>query len=156
MSRVASLFSQRVPLRIWLPVVIGCAVAGYVVSTLWPVRPTPSQPHIPRSEGPSQAPGTAPEEPTRTAGQLLRAIGSPGDVAGHHEQTPDDVGASVPPPRATKGTPPRARAARANHTVAKARRPQRTAQQPTKALSKSSSTGLKSIPLIGPVFSMFQ
>lgn len=78
MSRGASLFSRRVPLRIWLPIVIACAAAGYVASTLWPVRPIASQPDIPRSEGLSQAPVPASpvEEPTRTAGQLSRAPGS--------------------------------------------------------------------------------
>ena len=53
MSRVASLFSRRVPLRIWLPIVITCAVAGFVASTF---RAIPSTPHIPRSEGQGQAP----------------------------------------------------------------------------------------------------
>jgi hypothetical protein len=156
MSRVASLFSRRVPLRIWLPIVIACAVAGYVASTLRPVRPTADQPHTLRSERPSQAPVTSPEdehEPTMTAGQLSRAIGPPRDVVEHREQTPADVGAPVPPLRATKGT--RARASLAKHAVARASRPQRTAQQPAKAPS-TPSAGLKNIPLIGPVFSLFQ
>jgi hypothetical protein len=157
MSRVASLFSRRVPLRIWLPIVIACAVAGYVASTLRPVRPTADQ-QTPRSERPSQAPVTSPvdeHEPTMTAGQLSRAIAPPRDVVEHREQTPADVGAPAPPPRATKGKPPRTRAARAKHAVARASRPQRTAQQPAKAPS-TSSAGLKNIPLIGPVFSLFQ
>jgi hypothetical protein len=158
MSRGASLFSRRVPLRIWLPIVIACAAAGYVASTLWPVRPIASQPHIPRSEGPSQqAPVLASpmEEPTRTAGQLSRAIGPPREVA-QHDRAPKKVRESAPPPPATKGTlPRRARAARAGHSVARASRPQRTAQQPVKA-SSTPSAGLKNIPLIGPVFSLFQ
>ena len=73
MSRVASLFSRRMPLRIWLPIVITCAVFGYVASTLRP--PTADQPHTPRSERPSQAPVTSPvdeHEPVMTAGQLSR------------------------------------------------------------------------------------
>jgi hypothetical protein len=158
MSRVASLFSRRVPLRIWLPIVIACAVAGYVASTLRPVRPTADQPHTLRSERPSQAPVTSPEdehEPTMTAGQLSRPIGPPRDVAEHREQTPADVRAPVPLSPAMKGKPARARAARAKHAVARSSRPQRTAQQPAKAPS-TSSAGLKNIPLIGPVFSLFQ
>jgi hypothetical protein len=158
MSRVASLFSRRVPLRIWLPIVIAFAVAGYVASTLRPVRPTADQPHTPRSERPSQAPVTSPvdeHEPTMTAGQLSRANGPPRDVVEHREQTPADVGAPAPPPRATKGKSPRARVARVEHAVARASRPQRTAQQPVKA-PPTPSAGLKNIPLIGPVFSLFQ
>ena len=156
MSRVASLFSRRVPLRIWLPIVIACAVAGYVASTLRP--PTADQPHTPRSERPSQASVTSPvdeHEPIMTAGQLLRAIGPLRDVVEHREQTPVDVGAPAPPPRATKGKPPRTRASLAKHAAARASRPQRTAQQPAKAPS-TPSAGLKNIPLIGPVFSLFQ
>jgi hypothetical protein len=179
MSRVALLFSQRVPLRIWLPVVIGCAAAGFVASTLRPIRPTPSTPHIPRSEGPGQTPGTASpaEVSPRTAdSQLSRALGPPRDLpsialptekedlptpapppraAERHQPASDEVGKLVPPAPATKGTSARARAARTDHVMAKARRPQRTAQQPVKAPS-TSSAGLKKVPIIGPLFSMFQ
>ena len=39
MSRFASLFSQRVPLYVWLPIVLACAAAGFIASTLRPVIP---------------------------------------------------------------------------------------------------------------------
>jgi hypothetical protein len=176
MSRVASLFSRRVPLYIWLPVVLACAAAGFVASTLRPVRPIPGAPHIPRSEVPSQGPTTASplEQPTRTAeSQLSRALGPPRDapsitlpeevgfpapaptVAKLHERAPEAVGESAAPALVTKGRPPQAIAGRTNRSAARGRPPQRTAQQPAKAAS-TSSAGLKNIPLIGPVFSLFQ
>jgi hypothetical protein len=179
MSRVALLFSRRVPLRIWLPVVIACAAVGFVASTLRSIRPTPSTPHIFRSEGSSQTPGIASpvEVSPRTAhSQLSRALGPPRDipsialptekedlptpapppmVAERNRPVSDEVGKSVPAGPATKGTSARARGARNDHVMAKARRPQRTAQQPVKA-SSTSSAGLKNVPIIGPLFSMFQ
>jgi hypothetical protein len=94
-------------------------------------------------------------EPTKTAGRLSRAIGSADDAAERREQAPEDVGASARPTPATKGMPSRTRVARADNSAARARRPQRTAQQPIKAPS-TPSAGLKNIPLIGPVFSLFQ
>src|SRR5262245_55104392 len=177
MSRVALLFSRRVPLRIWLPIVIACAAAGFVASTLRPIRPTPSTPHIPHSEGPGQTPSTAsPVEvsPRAADSQLSSAFGPPRDTlalptekedlptpaprpraAERHQPVSGEVGKSVAPAPATKGTSARARAARTDHVMAKARRPQRTAQRPVKAPS-TSSAGLKNVPIIGPLFSMFQ
>ena len=171
MSRFASLFSQRVPLYVWLPIVLACAAAGFIASTLRPV--IPNEPHIPRSERPSRTPVTASpaEDATKTAkGQLSRAIGPPRDApsvvlptdetdlatpapsaADRHAHAPD-VGQSAPPAPAMKVAP---KAVRTDHALAKARRPQRTAQQPAKAPSTSSAS-LKNIPLIGPVFSLFQ
>ena len=155
MSRVASLFGRRVPLRIWIPIVIACAAAGFVASTLWPVRPIPSMPHIPRSEGSGQALVIA--SPTEAPSIVLAAdevdLPTPvRSVAERHEQKPADVGTPAP---TAKGAPARARAARTDNSATKARRPQRTAQQPANAPPKSSA-GLKNVPIIGPVFSLFQ
>jgi hypothetical protein len=179
MSRVASLFSRRVPLRIWLPIVIACAAAGFVASTLWPIRLTPSTLHIPRSEGPGQATGTASPMgvfPRTADSQLSRVLGPPRDIpsitlpaeeedlptpapppraAERHQPVSNEVGKSVPSALATKRTSARANAARTDHVTAKARRPQRTAQQPGKAPS-TSSAGLKNLPIIGPLFSLLQ
>jgi hypothetical protein len=176
MSRLASLFSRRVPLYIWLPIVLACVAVGFIASTLL-VRPIASTPHIPRSEGPSQAPVTASpaEEPRRATGsQPSRVLGPPHEtpsivvstdevdlptpapgVGGRPSQLLDDVEKSTTPAPVSKGTPPRARVARADHSVARAHRPHRMAQQPAKAPS-SSAAGLKNVPLIGPAFSLFQ
>jgi hypothetical protein len=56
MSRVASLLRRRVPIYVWLPIILACAVAGSIASTLRPVPPIPSPPHVPRSEKSSQIP----------------------------------------------------------------------------------------------------
>jgi hypothetical protein len=171
MSRISSLFSRRLPLYIWLPIVLACAVAGYIASTL---RPLPSTPHLPRAARPSQVPvitSPAHELPRTAESQLARALGSPHgipaiappndevedlqgsvrSVVERRKQAPADVGA---PALAAKRNPPRARTAR-EHSLAKPRRPQRAAQQPANARS-SSSAGLKSVPVIGPVFSLLQ
>jgi hypothetical protein len=154
MSRVASLFGRRVPLRIWIPIVIACAAAGFVASTLWPVRPIPSIPHIPRSEGSGQALVIA--SPTEAPSIVLAAdevLPTPvRSVVERHEQKPAHVGTAAPP---GKGAPARARAARTDKSATKARRPQRAAQQPANA-PPTSSAGLKNVPIIGPVFSLFQ
>jgi hypothetical protein len=152
MGRVASLLGRRVPLRIWFPIVIACAATGFVASTLWPVQPILSSQHIPRSERSGQASVTA--SLTETPSIVLAAdevdLPTPvRSVAERHEKEPADVGT------ATKGAPARARAARTDNSATKARRPQRTAQQPANAPPKSSA-GLKSVPIIGPVFSLFQ
>jgi hypothetical protein len=155
MSRVASLFGRRVPLRIWIPIVIACAAAGFVASTLWPVRPIPNTPHVPRSEGSGQAPVIA--SPTEAPSIVLAAdavdLPTPvRSIAERHEKVPADVRTAAP---AAKGARARARAARTDNSATKARRPQRTAQQPANAPPKSSA-GLKNVPIIGPMFSLFQ
>jgi hypothetical protein len=152
MSRVTSLLGRRVPLRIWFPIVIACAAAGFVASTLWPVQPILSSQHIPRSERSGQASVTA--SLTETPSIVLAAdevdLPTPvRNVAERHEKERADVAT------AAKGAPARARAARTDNSATKARRPQRTAQQPANAPPKSSA-GLKNVPIIGPVFSLFQ
>jgi hypothetical protein len=80
MRSLASLFSRRVPVYIWLPIVLACAAVGFIASTLQLVRLIPSTPQIPRSEGPSQAPVTASpvEEPRGATGsQPSRVLGPP-------------------------------------------------------------------------------
>jgi hypothetical protein len=174
------LFSRRVPLYVWLPIVLACVAAGVVASTLQPIHPLPDKP-IPRSEVPSQAPVTASPavEPTRTGGSQVSSAPSPprgaasialpteeidlptpaSSVTEGHEKVTDDVGVAAPPVPAVQGVPPRARAARTDRSGARTGRAtgraQRTAQQPAKAPS-TASAGLKNVPIIGPVFSLFQ
>jgi hypothetical protein len=174
------LFSRRVPLYIWLPIVLACAAAGFIASTLRPVRPIPSNSSIPRSEAPSPAPAIAlpAEAPTRTAeSQISRALGPPRDAAPiahpsdeidlptpassvteHREKAADDAAMAAPPVRAAQGVPPRARAAGTDRSGARTGRAtgraQRTAQ-PAKVPS-TTSAGLKNVPIFGPLFSLFQ
>jgi hypothetical protein len=164
MSRFTSLFSRRVPIYIWLPAVAGCAAGGYVASSLQPVHPIPSTQDIPRSA--NQAPITYPELlPVPGPPRDAPVIALPTDEADHatpvanvaarHQKVPNDVGESAPPAPATKDSPQRARLVRADRPVARVRRPQRTVQQPVK-LPGTPSASLKNVPIIGPVFSMFQ
>jgi hypothetical protein len=174
-----SLSSRRVPLYTWLPIVLACAVAGVVASMLRPIHPPPSNP-IPRSEVPSQARVTASPavEPTRTGGSQLPTAPSPprgaasitlptdeidlptpaSSIAERHAKA-DDAGMAAPQLPAAQSVPPRASAARTDRSGARTGRAtgraQRTAQQPAKAPS-TASAGLKNVPIIGPVFSLFQ
>jgi hypothetical protein len=171
--------SRRVPLYIWLPIVLGCAAAGAIASTLRPFHPPTGKP-IPRSEVPSQTPVSASPavEPRRTGGSQLSGVPSPvrgpasislptdeidlptpaRSITERHAKT-DDVGVAAPQPPAAQGVPPRASAARTHRSRARTGRAtgraQRTAQQPAKAPS-TASAGLKNVPIIGPVFSLFQ
>jgi hypothetical protein len=79
MSRVASLLRRRVPVYIWLPIALACAVAGSIASTLRPIPPIPNPPHVPRAEESSQSPLTASpaEEAPRTAESLLSRVFGP-------------------------------------------------------------------------------
>jgi hypothetical protein len=171
MGRDASLFSRRVPLRIWLPIVLACAAAGFIASIF---RPIPSSPHIPRSERPGDSPITvlSAEHKSWVVGDLLSSTTSEQrdktpitlhadkvhapirarSAGARYERAPVDVEV---PAVAKKGAAPRPRTARIGHSVAKPRPPKRTAQQAAKAPS-TSSVGLKSIPFIGPVFSLLQ
>jgi hypothetical protein len=168
MGRDASLFSRRVPLRIWLPIVLACAAAGFIASIF---RPLPSSPHIPRSEWPGQSRITSVEDKSWVAGDLLSSAtsaqrnGMPTlltekvhapirarSTGPRYEQEPVNVGV----PAVTKNAAaPRPRTARIERSVAKPRRPKRTAQQAAK-VSSTSSVGLKNIPFFGPVFSLLQ
>ena len=52
MSLFPSFHRRRVPLYIWLPIVLACAAVGFVASTLRPIRGMPGA-HVPRSEAPT-------------------------------------------------------------------------------------------------------
>jgi hypothetical protein len=168
MSRVASLLRRRVPIYIWLPIILACAVAGSIASTLRPLPPIPSPPHVPRAEKSSQSPFIASpaEEAPRTAeSPLSRAFGPPREppvialpteeldlpspsVVERQEQVPAEI--------APRTTVPKVQAIASNDRLApKAYRPQRRSQRPGKAPSNS-AVGLKNVPIIGPMFSLLQ
>ena len=83
MSLIPSFHGRRVPLYIWLPIVLACAAVGFLASTLRPIRGMPS----PRSEMPDQARVLASvaghrQMPERKAPALYR---SPSPVQSHGE-----------------------------------------------------------------------
>jgi hypothetical protein len=147
-SRLAPLFSQRVPLYIALPVIGACGVAGYIASTMRPDSTIidQAQIHQPAEPEPSQqtvATSPVAEQPTTDQKESQR----PG--VENNQLVP------APPVSVTRAMPERPRANRAVPAASKPRRPQRVARQPTSA-SATAPTGLKSIPPIGPVFSLLQ
>jgi hypothetical protein len=177
MGRVASVFSRRIPLYIWLPIILACAAAGVVASRLRPIHPPPGKPNNSHSAVSSQASVTASPamEPTRADGsRLSNTPSSPRDavpiavptgeidlptpaysVAKRQEKVAGDAGVATPPVPAAQGVPPRARPASADRSGPRTSRTQRTAQQPAKS-SPTAAAGLKNVPIIGPVFSLFQ
>jgi hypothetical protein len=169
MSRVASLLRRRVPIYIWLPIILACAVAGSVASTRRPVPPIPSPPHVPRAEKSSPTPliASPAEEATRTAeNQLSGALGPPREpavialpteeldlpsssVVERQEQVPAGIAPRTPVPKV------HAKVASDDRLAPKAYRPQRRSQRPVKVPSKS-AVGLKNVPIVGPIFSLLQ
>jgi hypothetical protein len=169
MSRVTSLLRRRVPIYIWLPIVLACAVAGSIASTLRPIPPIPSPPHVPRTEKSSQSPliASPAEEAPRTAESLLsRAFGPPREpavialrteeldlpspsVVERQEQVPAGIAPRTPVRKV------HAKVASDDRLAPKAYRPQRRLQRPGKVPSKS-AVSLKNVPIIGSMFSLLQ
>ena len=169
MSRVTSLLRRRVPIYVWLPIILACAVAGSIASTLRPVPPIPSPPHVPRGEKSSQSPlitSPAEEAPRTAESQLSSALGPPREpavialpteeldlpspsVVERHEQVPAGIAPRTPVPKL------HAKVANNDRSAVKARRPQRMSQRTVKVPSKSAGA-LNNVPIIGPIFSLLQ
>jgi len=169
MSRVTSLLRRRVPIYVWLPIILACAVAGSIASTLRPVRPIPSPPHVPRAAKSSQSPliASPAEEAPRTAeSQLSSALGPPREPAvialpteeldlpspslvERQEQVPTGIAPRTPVPKV------HAKVVSNDRSAAKAPRPQRMSQRTVKVPSKSAGA-LNNVPIIGPMFSLLQ
>jgi len=166
MSRVTSLLRRRVPIYVWLPIILACAVAGSIASTLRPVPPIPSPPHVPRAEKSSQIPLVAsPVEEAPTAeSQLSSALAPPREpavialpteeldlpspsVVERQEQVPAGIAPRTPVPKV------HAKVASNDRSAAKARRPQRMSQRTVKV---KSAGALNNVPIIGPMFSLLQ
>jgi hypothetical protein len=173
---MTSLAARRIPVYVWVPIILACTVAGVFASKLRPLRPAHSTPPVQHSAIPSPPPvaaSPAAHSSTDITGQGSRALGSPGSASAPASFPTDELDLPTPAPKiadrpgqqtkpsaeATRSAPSshgpgRARAAR-DHSLNRARRPQNIAQQPAKAPSTASS-GLKSVPIIGPVISLFQ
>ena len=142
-----------------------CAGLGFIASKWRPVGPVVSKPPIHRN---NEVPAVRTDE--QTEHQISRALSPPGhgptislpadevdlptpartDV--QRDERADNIVRGTLPAQASKPSPQPTKAARRDR-VAKARRA--TAQQPTKALSAPSG-GLKNVPIIGSLFSLFQ
>jgi hypothetical protein len=172
MSRLASLSSQRVPLYISLPIIVACGAAGYIASTIRPGSTIVSHAPIHRPAEPALSRGTVAVSPVAVHAtpdrKQLSGVSAPvaRPLAGEVDlrpPAPNVVARAVPAnvieltPRVpvTKATSDRPRATRAVRARSKARRPQRVVRQ-LPSTPAPASTGLKSIPLIGPVFSLLQ
>jgi hypothetical protein len=184
MRGIVVFFSRRVPLYVSLPVIVACGVAGYVAST-WQSRtlhagaapsrsseqPRQARAAVTRAQEPPQvrqqpalsSRASSSREPPRIAVPVkeidLPTPFVPGQKAGQAGATAPDATApqdSVrPPPSAPlmKTAPQSPAATRPLRSASKPRPPQRTAQQRT---GSAPASGLKSIPIIGPVFSLLQ
>ena len=175
MSRVAYLLSRRIPLYVWLPIVLACVGLGFGASMMRPLRHGPSAPQVPPfklSTTPSAKDSSA-SASTRTVesqNQISRALGPPrdapvvlpvyeidlptplpaGKAAEHSERILPQLETARPAPKLR--TANRATSlARSDQPRSKGRRPQRTAPQPAKA-APATFAGLKSIPIIGLLF----
>jgi hypothetical protein len=166
MSHLASLLKQRLPIYIWFPIVLACAGLGYIASKVLPVAPVVSKlPFYRTSEMPTS------RGDQQTEHQFSRALSPPGDALAiglpaedevhlpthapmgvQGEEPAKGIVRGTPTAHASKPSPQPAKAAR-RERIAKAHRA--TAQQPTKTPSAPSG-GLKNVPIIGSLFSMFQ
>jgi hypothetical protein len=178
MGRVTSPLRRRVPIYVWLPIILACAVAGSIASTLRPVPPITSPPHVPRAEKSSQSPliaspaeeaprASSAEKAPRTAeSQLSSALDPPREpavialpteeldlpspsVVERQEQVPAGIAPRTPVPKV------HAKVGSNERSAAKARRPQRMSQRTVKVPSKSAGA-LNNVPIIGPMFSLLQ
>jgi hypothetical protein len=177
MSRLALLVSRRVPLLVSLPIIVACGTAGFIASSMQPRVMSPGTPRIHGSAGTDQLPVATPavEEPSRASetelsAQLTPPRDAPSDaVSSVDEMAPPPELATVP---ATSGhetqqvrrlvkpvqypTPLSVKAPLQRTTrVVRPPRSQRAIQSRT-IVRSTSATGLKSIPLVGPVFSLLQ
>jgi hypothetical protein len=172
MSSLASLFAWRIPVYVWVPIILSCAMVGVFASKLRPLHPALSTPPVQHFAVPSPSPvAVSPMDPsssTVATGQGSRALGSP--VPAPVPFPTDELDLPTPAPRVTDRPeqennaraetipsapsshgPGRARTAR-DHPLNRAQRSHNIAQQS----AKTPSSGFKSVPIIGPVISLFQ
>ena len=165
MSQLVSLLKRQVPIYVWFPIVLACAGLGFIASKWRPVAPVVSKPPILRT---SETP--APHTDEQTEHQISRALSAPGHAPAislpadevdlptpaltgvQREELANNIARVVPAAQAPKSSPQPTKATR-RERVAKAHRA--TAQQPTKVPSAPSG-GLKNVPIIGSLFSLFQ
>ncbi len=160
------MFSRRVPLYVSLPVIVSCGAVGYVAGT-WRPGPTPHSSARPNHT--AVVANTAPSEPQLApASETGPTVALPIDeidllmptvpttkIVEPLRTNPNDNVRSAPPFAPVLKAAPRApRADRPVRSTSKTR-PQRATQQRPGPPTPPPS-GLKSIPLIGPVFSLLQ
>jgi hypothetical protein len=146
-----SLFSPRVPLYIFLPVIVACGAAGYIANTIGPLSTIFDQAPIHRPAEPKRSHGAVATSRVAEQARPDQKGLSGASAPQRNERAPANIIEPTPP--LSKATPEPPRATRAVRAASKPRRPQRV-RQPTS--TPATTTGLKSIPLIGPVFSFLQ
>lgn len=177
MSRLALLVSRRVPLSVSLPIIVACGTAGFIASTMQPRAMSPGTPQIHGSADAHQLPVATPavEDPSRASEtELYAQLTPPRDAPSDAVSSADEM--APPPELATVPTTPGHETQQARRLVKPAQSPtpssvkappQRTTQvvrparsqraiQSRTVVRSTSATGLKNIPLVGPVFSLLQ
>jgi hypothetical protein len=176
------LSNRRVPLSIFVSIVVASGAAGYVASTMQGAGSTADAPQLPRSALSSAEPAPTVVESVGVAETAVPArlppapvaptlalspapepepVAEPVHVAAVQEfdaKTSEPAASPLPatePVAAVKTPPRRTTASRPQRPAADLRRPQRVAQQRAIA-PPAPAKGLKAIPLIGPVFSLLQ
>jgi len=163
MGRPGALFRRRVPLYISIPIVVACGVTGYTVGTKALLSTTASQARIhPAPETSDVAaipPAKEPSNVTVRPGDAVAEVELPPPLPPrleYNEPNPEAHDAPRPGPvLVTEATPERRRASPTVRTASKFRRLHHPARQ-LKSAPTTASNGLKSVPVIGPVFSFLQ
>jgi hypothetical protein len=160
MSHLASLLKRQLPIYIWLPIVLACAGLGYIASKLHPVAPVANRPPIYRT---SEVP--APRTDEQTEHQFSRALSPPGHAPAISLPAEDKVDLPAPVPMRVQGdeladhivreTPP-AHASKPSPQPPKAARRERIAKAHRAPAQQPAKSGLKNVPIIGSLFSLFQ
>ena len=170
MGRPGALFRRRVPLYISIPIVVACGVTGYAVGTkallgtvasqaqIHPAPETSDVAAIPPAKGPSNL--TIRPADASSIAVAVPEVEHPPPLPPrleHNEATPEAAhDAPRPGPLlVTEATPEQRRASPAVRTASKFRRLHHPVRQ-LKSAPTTASNGLKSVPLIGTVFSFLQ
>jgi len=169
MGRLGALFRRRVSLYVSIPIVVACGVTGYAVGTKALLSTTASQARI------HPAPETSDVAAIPPAKEPSNVTVRPGDASSiaaavpevelppplpprleHNEPTPEAAhDAPRPGPVLVTEATEQRRASPAVRTASKFRRLHHPARQ-LKSAPATVSNGLKSVPVIGPVFSFLQ
>jgi len=172
MGRPGALFRRRVPLYISIPIIVACGVTGYAVGTKALLGTAASQAQI------HPAPETSDVAAIPPAKEPSNVTVRPGDTSSiaaavpemelpppppplpprleHNEPTPEAAhDAPRPGPVLVTEATEQRRASPAVRTASKFRRLHHPVRQ-LKGAPTTASNGLKSVPLIGSVFSFLQ
>ena len=169
MGRLGALFRRRVPLYVSIPIVVACGVTGYAASTtalfstdatqvrIHPTPETSDAAAIHLAKEPSNVTARPGDAPSIVMAVREVELPPPLPRLGHDESTPEAVHDTPRPGPllVTEATHEQRRVSPAVRAASKFRRLHRMARQP-KSAPATASNGLKSVPVIGSVFSLLQ